>query len=82
VSRVEVRDGNPVVVHQLAAGAVTAASRLGTEGAEATDLAGLGLEDGSTHFVVEVFYRYASITPLSRVFSVVLPDPLYERAVF
>lgn len=82
VSRIEMRDDGPRIIRQLATEGFTGASRLGEEGEGAAQLADMGLEDGSTHYVVEVFYRYPAVTPLSRVFSLVLPDPLYERAVF
>jgi hypothetical protein len=51
-------------------------------GDTAKSLVGLGLLEGTTVYVVEVFYRHTSIVPLRQLFRVAVPDTLYERAVF
>ena len=51
-------------------------------GDTATALLGLGLLEGTTVYVVEVFYNHTPIVPLGELFKVAVPATLYERAVF
>ena len=57
-------------------------SRLGAVGDTATSLVGLGLVEGTTVYVVEIFYNHTPIVPLGKLFKVAVPATLYERAVF
>jgi len=82
VSRIEVRRDGPMVLAQVASAGYETQSRLGVVGASPVSFASYGLERGTTHYVVEVFYRYEPITPFARLFQSALPDPIYERAVF
>lgn len=82
VSRIEMRSEGPVVLAQVTSPGLETESRLGEVGAKPISFASYGLERGSTHYVVEVFYRYEPITPFARLFQSALPDPIYERAVF
>lgn len=82
VSKVTLQSGDPVITEQVASSGYAGMSELGAVGATATELNGLGLADGATHYVVEVFYIYNSITPLSNFVSGVIPNPMYERAIF
>lgn len=81
-SEVTVQSGVPMVTAQSASSGYAGKSEIGSLGAPAASLGGLGLSDGSTHYVVEVFYDYQSITPLSNFVAGVVPSPIYERAVF
>jgi hypothetical protein len=42
----------------------------------------VGYRDGSTLYAVEVFLVYRPITPVGNFLESLLPDFLYERAVF
>ncbi|MEN8144347.1 MAG: TadE/TadG family type IV pilus assembly protein [Gemmatimonadota bacterium] len=81
-TEVTVQSGVPMVTAQTASSGYAGQSRIGALGAPATQLSGIGLSEGTTHYVVEVFFDYQSITPLSNFVSDVVPSPIYERAVF
>jgi len=81
-SRVVVTSGTPTVTDQFVQGA-TGATKVGAIGATAASLQGIaGLSEGRVLFVVELFYDYKPITPLSGVLGPILPAQLYESAVF
>jgi hypothetical protein len=82
VTRVEVGDEGAVVVDQVATSGFQELSRIGATGEPAVLLNDLDLEEGTTHYVVELFYRYDPITPLPRFVERTFPRMLYERAVF
>jgi Flp pilus assembly protein TadG len=81
-SAVEITKKSAIVRAQSKSAGYTGASRLGAVGDTAKSLVGLGLLEGTTVYVVEVFYRHTSIVPLRQLFRVAVPDTLYERAVF
>ena len=82
VSRLVVEGGQPTVMSQVSSDGYSDKSRL-TEADVAADwIASAGFAEGSTHYVVEVFLNYDSVTPLSRMFEAVTPPVLYERAIF
>ncbi len=81
-TKVTVQSGVPMVMAQSASSGYAGQSQLGTIGNPAMQLSGFGLSDGSTHYIVEVFFDYQSITPLSNFVAGVVPSPMYERAVF
>lgn len=81
-SRIRVLAGTPLIADQVAGGSLSAPSRLGARGEVAAPLAGIGLRDGSTYYVVEVFLPYRPFTPLRNLLAGVVPDTLYERALF
>lgn len=81
-TQVTVESGVPMVMAQSASSGYAGQSQLGTIGNPATQLSGVGLSEGSTHYVVEVFFDYQSITPLSNFMAGAVPSTMYERAVF
>ena len=82
VSRIGVRRDGLEILDQVASPGFQDQSLLGTMGNSPVSFASYGLEAGNTHYVVEIFYHYQAITPFARLFESVLPDPIYERAVF
>jgi len=82
VSAVEITKGSAIVRTQALSRDFDGASRLGAVGDTAMALLGLGLVEGTTVYVVEVFFRHTPIVPLGKLFQVAVPDTLYERAVF
>lgn len=82
VTRVVVTDGTPRVVAQLAAGGYLQGSRYGRVNEPATGLDDVPLTNGQVLHAVEIFYDYRPATPFERLSSVLLPDRLYERALF
>jgi hypothetical protein len=82
VSRIRVDRSVPVVLQQIAAPGLEGKSRIGDEGTQVDVLVGLGLDEGSTHYTVEMFYDYRTITPLPRIVERLFPVDLYDRAVF
>jgi len=82
VSRLVVKQGQPVVMAQIATDGYDKESRLTDEDVAAKWIATAGFAEGSTHYTVEVFLNYEPITPLSRLYESVAPSLLYERAVF
>jgi Flp pilus assembly pilin Flp len=71
-----------VVKAQYATAGYAGKSRIGNVGSPAAQLASRNLQAGQSAFVVEVFYKYKAVTPLSRLSDVVFPSTLYERSVF
>ena len=81
-SSVEITKTSAIVRSQAISKGYMGASRLGGVGDTATSLVGLGLLEGTTVYVVEVFYTHTPIVPLGNLFNVAVPPTLYERAVF
>lgn len=81
-TRLQVEDGVPRVVAQRASEGLEGRSELGPVGSAPPGLAGLGLVDGRRYHVLELFYDYRTITPLRALLSEVVPDTLYDRAIF
>lgn len=82
VSAVEITKESAIVRAQSISRDFDGVSRIGTVGDTATALVGLGLLEGTTVYVVEVFYNHTPIVPLGELFKVAVPATLYERAVF
>ena len=82
VSRVVVDDSRPVVKAQVASRGFESKSLLVTSDSTAAWIADAGFADGSTHYVVEVYLAYEPVTPVWGMFDRVVPQTLYERAVF
>ena len=82
VSRLVVKDGQPTVMAMIATTGYDDQTRLKDEDVAARWIADAGFAEGSTHYAVEVFLSYEPITPLGRLYQVVAPPVLYERAVF
>jgi len=81
-SSVEITKKSAIVRSQSISKGYKGASRLGAVGDTASSLMGLGLIEGTTVYVVEVFYSHTPIVPLGKLFNVAVPATLYERAVF
>lgn len=81
-SAVEVTRSSAVVRQQVLSPGFAGGSRLGAVGDTAVDLVNIGLLEGTTVYVVEVFYHHMPIVPLGELFGVAVPATLYERAVF
>lgn len=81
-SAVEITKTSAIVRAQARSSGFAGSSRLGAVGDTARSLVGLGLIEGTTVYVVEVFYRHTPIVPLGKMFGVAVPGTLYERAVF
>lgn len=78
ISKVVSNGGTAVVDAQyVSAGCTNCTSRVAS-----MNLTGLNFTDKSTHWVVEVFYAYNRITPLYSFLNGIIPDPMYEYAVF
>ena len=82
VSDVRVDTGAVTVHAQVARGGYAGRSRLGEVGERAPLLETLGLVDGQTRYLVELFFRHAHVTPLRNLLGFGVPDTLYTRAMF
>ncbi len=80
VSRIEFGGGLPTVMEQVTAGGYT--SRLGDLNQSVSRLGSAGYLQGTEVYAVELFLRYEPITPVGRWLEPLIPDVLYERAVF
>ena len=81
-SRVYVDDGTPEIVAQVASPGFLAKSKIGAVGEPAQPLQDVGLVDGQSLHVVEIFSEYRSFTPLSAFVADAVPRGLYSRSVF
>lgn len=78
LTKVVQQGGASVVEAQYtSAGCTNCTSRIAS-----LNLSSRAFTDKSTHWVVEVFYAYNRITPLSNFLAGIIPDPMYEYAVF
>lgn len=78
VTQVVQQGGAAVVQAQYtSSGCSNCTSRVGS-----MNLSSLNFTDKSTHWVVEVFYAYNRITPLQNFLNGIIPNPMYEFAVF
>jgi hypothetical protein len=75
-------DGSAVLEEQVASGSYAGQSRIGNAGDEVPSAAGWGMRDGQIVYVMEVFYDYEAVTPFNALTGVVVPEVLYERAIF
>jgi len=82
ISVIEVQDGTPRIVEQLATDGFTNNSQLGGVGDEVSELSGLGLTNGQRFHAMEVLYDYAEVTPFGRLVTGVVQDTMYDRAIF
>ncbi len=82
VSRVFIEDGSPAIEEQVSSPGYSTSSRFGGEGDPVTSMEDLILSDGSSVYVVEVFYERPIVTPIMSFFSGSIPTVLYDRAVF
>jgi hypothetical protein len=82
VSRVFVTEGAAEIVQQEGSAGYAERSRVGALGDPAVGLSDLGLAEGRSVHVVELFYPYDAITPLGSFVAGAIPQGLYSRAVF
>ena len=82
VSRIRLDGSTPVVYQQVMTPGLEGRSRIGAVGTVASGLEKIGLEAGTTHYAVELFYEYQTITPLPRFAERLFPLVLYDRALF
>lgn len=81
-TKLTVQGGLPIVEDQVASLGWSGKSRLGLPDSTATRLNGLGLIEGQSYWVVEVFFNYQAIGPLSEVFEALTPETLYRWSLF
>lgn len=81
-SQLDIVVNKAVVRAQVKSAGYTGLSKIGRVGDTVTVLNGLGLLNGTSVYIVEVFYRHVPLVPLKQMFSVAVKDTLYERAVF
>ena len=81
-SAVEITRTSAIVRAQSVSPGFAGTSRIGAVGDTAAGLAHFGFREGTTVYVVEVFFSHTPIVPLGRLFNVAVPPTLYERAVF
>ncbi len=82
VSRIRIQSGVPTVREQVASPGLNTLSRIGLVDSIATGLAGANLTDGQELYAVEIFYDHQKLTPLSRLIGSVVPDTMYDFAIF
>ena len=82
VSRILVKGGVPTVKEQVASSGYAGLSRIGQMDSTVTGFLGSGLVEGQQVFAVEVFYDHQKVTPLARLMAPVIPDTMYDAAVF
>lgn len=82
VSRVRVEDSVPQIEEQVTSPGYAAASHVGSVGDPVGSMSGLNLSEGTTVYVVEVFYERPMLTSITGFFSGTIPDVMYDRAIF
>lgn len=81
-TRIDVLDGTPEIVEQVASSGYAGRSEIGEVGEPAQGVATWDLIEGQTVFVMELFLDYQELTPFASFAEIALPEVLYERAVF
>jgi hypothetical protein len=81
-SRLIVTGGVAKVDEQVSSTGYSGKSHVGPANGPATGTGTWGLQEGQIVYVVELFYRYDTVTPLEAVVGIGVPDTLYERAIF
>lgn len=82
VSELRIEDGEPIVRDQVASSGFASRSVMGVVGDTADVLTAVPLSEGTRFYVVEVFYAYRALTPLSTIAGGLVPDTIYDRAIF
>jgi hypothetical protein len=57
-------------------------SHIGQVDSTVTGFLGSGLAEGQQVFAVEVFYDHQMVTPLAKLMASIIPDTMYDAAVF
>ena len=82
VSRLVVQGGVAKVDDQVSSTGYGGKSHMGAAKGPAAGTGTWGLQEGQIVYVVELFYRYDTVTPLESVVGIGVPDTLYERGIF
>lgn len=82
VSELRIEGGEPIVEAQVASSGFETRSLMGAVGDTADALASVPLNEGTRVYVVEVFYHYRELTPLGSLARGLVPDTIYDRAIF
>ncbi len=84
VSRILVEEGVPIVREQVASSGYAGLSRIGQMDSPVTGFLDVtpGLAEGQQVFAVEVFFDHQMVTPLARLMAPIIPDTMYDAAVF
>lgn len=81
-SQLRVDTGVASIATQVPSAGYAGRSRLGRVGDAVFVLDSLGLIDGQTHYVVEIFIHQGRLAPLQNLLGFGVPDTLYDRAIF
>jgi Flp pilus assembly protein TadG len=81
-TRIDMIDGTPEVVEQVASAGYAGDSHIGEVGDPAQGTAGWDMVEGQTVYAMELFLDYQELTPFAEFAEVVIPEVLYEMAVF
>ena len=82
VTKIRFEDSVAEVESQITSPGYAMASRIGGPGDQVGSMSDLALGEGSSLYVVEVFYRRPMLTPVMAFFSGTIPEVMYDRAVF
>ena len=82
ITRVIVKDGDPVIDAQLAFSGFENSSRLGLPDSIVVALQALNLVDGQSFHAVEILFEYEPLTPVGNFLPGGWTDEVYERAIF
>jgi Flp pilus assembly protein TadG len=74
--------GKLTVDDQVATAGYAGRSHYGVKGGAPINLTPATFSDGQTVYVVELFYRYSTVTPFKVFTKTVFPDELYARTFF
>jgi hypothetical protein len=81
-SRIVMEDGSAVLEEQVASGGYAGQSRIADPDEVVPQAGAWGMSEGQIVYVMEVFYNYDAVTPFNALTGVVVPEVLYERAIF
>ncbi len=81
-SRLVVQGGVAKVDEQASSTGYAGKSHMGAAKGPAAGTGTWGLQEGQIVYVVELFYRYDTVTALESVVGIAVPDTLYERGIF
>jgi hypothetical protein len=74
--------GAPRIISQVTSSGFANSSRVGLQDSIALPYQSVGLTEGGSYFVVELFLPYTSITGFDRLMPGLIPGVLYDRTLF